>query len=99
MPAMIGAATLVPLRFTQPPEPSVSYTDMPSATAAMSATVRREHAPSCWNAGFGMNALHPLPAPGQAVSEKPRAEESRASTVPPTPVTVANDAGICAPAA
>src|SRR5947209_46602 len=99
MPAMMGAATLVPLRLIQPPEPSVSYTDIVWATAEMSATVRRGHPVSCWNDGFGVNALHPLPPPGHAVSEKPRGDESRASTVPPTPVTVGNDAGICAPAA
>src|SRR6476469_4011459 len=97
MPAMIGAATLVPVRFTQPPEPSVSYAATFDATAEMSATVRRTQPVSRWNVGFVLNALHPLPAPPHTFSEKPRVELSRVSTVPPTLVTVPNDAGSCAP--
>src|SRR5436309_1316674 len=99
MPATIGAAALVPLRFTQPPELSESYTDTVDATAARSATVRRAQPESCWNAGLAMNALHPLPAPGHTFSEKPRTDASCVSTVPPTPVTVGNEAGNCAPPA
>src|SRR4051794_34383116 len=99
MPAMIGAAALVPVRFTQPPEPSESYADTFDATAETSATVRRTHPVSRWIVGLVMNALHPLPAPPHTFSENPRVEVSCASTVPPTPVTVANDAGSCAPPA
>src|SRR4051812_48816728 len=99
MPATIGAAALVPLRFTQPPDPNVSYTATFDATAATSATVRRTQAVSRWDVGLAMNPLQPLPAPPHAFSLKPRAEVSRASTVPPTPVTVGNDAGSCAPGA
>src|SRR6266849_2751356 len=71
---MIGAATLVPPKTSQPLRPLdgvLSYTHTPvlgSATAATSATVRSEHPTSCCQLGLAMYALQPLPEPLHTVS-------------------------------
>src|ERR1043166_9414599 len=99
---MIGADTLVPPKTSQPPgcKRNVSYTETPVdglATAATSATVRREQPASVCQLGFVMYALQPLPAPLQTVSLKPRALLSRVRVVPPTAVTYRDAAGNSTP--
>jgi hypothetical protein len=64
-----------------------------SATAETSATVRRAQPVSVCHAGFGSNALQPLPAPLHADSIQPRAFAAVVSDVPPTAVTSGEAAG------
>src|SRR5262249_26017722 len=98
---MIGDATLVPPKTSQPPLCfEVQYTETPvlgSAIAEPSATVRFEQPLSVCHAGLGSYALHPLPAPLHAVSLQPRAFELLEREVPPTAVTYCDAAGYCTP--
>ncbi len=96
---MIGEATLVPPNTIHPDCPKyavLSYTATPvfgSATAATSATVRREQPLSVCHDGLDSYELQPDPAPLHTVSDQPRALLARESDVPPTAVTYCDDAG------
>src|SRR5437899_7690935 len=94
---MIGAATLVPPKTSQPPS-SRSNTHTPvlgSATAATSATLRVKQPGSACHAGFASYVLQPLPAPAHTVSVASRVPvlTDRKSVVPPTATAVGTDAG------
>src|SRR5579871_332869 len=104
MLAMIGEATLVPPKTSQPDSLKLSKTSTPVfglATAETSATARRLQC-AVMLAMFcqvccASNALQPLPAPLQAVSVQPRALLARVSVVPPTAVTKREAAGYSTP--
>ena len=67
------------------------------ATADTSATVRREQPESACQDGFAKNALQPLPAPLQALSDQWRGDESATRLVPPTATTWFDAAGKSTP--
>src|SRR5215467_1390199 len=102
---MIGDATLVPPKTSQPltpPDAKLSKTATPvfgsasadtSATARLAQPVLNEACPD--STGFFVE--QPLPAPDQAVSDQPRELFARVSEVPPTAVTKCDDAGNCTP--
>src|SRR5690242_10952669 len=101
---MSGADTLVPPNTSQadwvprPLGPNTATPVLGSATAETSATVRRAQPVSFCQVGFAYTALHPLPAPLQAVSVKPRAVAVlRVKVVPPTAVTFGEAAGNSTP--
>src|SRR3954467_3442544 len=75
-----------------------------SATAETSAMGRLVPPPVCaqldsvvWNLAAFRNALQPLPAPDQTVSEARWLAPSRFRLVPPTAITLGSAAGYCAP--
>src|SRR5207253_2409191 len=93
MLATIGEETLVPPTWIQTPANSTATPVFGSASAETSETVRIEHPVSVCHAGFGSNALQPLPAPSQTVSLQPRLFAAGVSEVPPTAVTKREAAG------
>src|SRR5882724_12649466 len=102
MPAISGAATLVPPNTSQAERlalagPKTATPVLGSATAETSATVRRAQPESVCQVGLAYTALHPLPAPLQAVSLQPRVLLLRTRLVPPTAVTCGEDAGNSTP--
>src|SRR6478609_11689953 len=81
---MIGAEALVPPTVNHMFPNSTATPVFGSATAETSPTVRRAQPGSVCHAGFGSNALQPLPAPLHADSVQPRALAAVVSDVPPT---------------
>src|SRR2546430_16438673 len=102
MPAISGAATLVPPNTNQAEllefaGPKTATPVLGSATAETSATVRREQPVSVCQDCFASYAEQPLPAPLQAVSVQPRPPVVRLRVVPPTAVTYREAAGYSTP--
>src|SRR5215831_12478742 len=98
---MIGEATLVPPKTSQPdspPEAKLSKTATPvlgSATADTSASARLAQPVlnDAWPLSTAFRVEQPLPAPDHAVSVKPRELLARRNDVPPTAVTKCDEAG------